>query len=123
MKKKTAIFIASVLFISACTKPKITDTTQQTTSSNSNSSNSNSNSSSPYYIPTKADTTAKATLSDLTSGRSLLLANCGACHSVPIPDTYSVSQWKSYLPNMASRAQLSASDQLLVLKYVCRGKE
>src|ERR1035437_8628127 len=109
MKTQTIILIAGALVIAACTKPKITDTTPQTTSSNTNNTNStttnSTTSNSPYYVPSKTDTTAKASLNDLTLGRSILLANCGICHSVPLPDNYSVSKWKSYLPGMASRAQ------------------
>ena len=123
MKKLTLILISGTLLIIACTKPKITDTTSQTSNSNTNNTTNSTNNSSPYYIPTKSDTTAKASLSDLASGRNILLQNCGTCHSVPLPDNYTISQWKNYVPNMGSRAQLSANDELLLLKYVCRGKE
>ncbi|MCE1200172.1 MAG: hypothetical protein LWW85_14485 [Marinilabiliales bacterium] len=74
------------------------------------------------YVPTAADVTANATLADLQAGRSLFVANCGKCHSYYAPDSYSAASWRNILPNMASRAGLSAAETTLVTKYVTRGQ-
>jgi hypothetical protein len=74
------------------------------------------------YVPSAADVTPTATLDQLTRGRSIYMNNCGRCHSLYSPDAFVASAWQSIVPNMASRAGLSATEQTLVLKYVTRGK-
>lgn len=74
------------------------------------------------YIPTAADTTTSASLSDLQKGKAIYESNCNRCHALYSPDAYSASQWKQIVPGMASKAKLSSSDEALVLKYVTRGK-
>lgn len=78
--------------------------------------------SSSLYVPTTADVTSTATLDQLTQGRSIYVNNCGRCHSLYSPDTFVASAWQSIVPNMASRAGLTAAEETLVLKYVTRGK-
>ena len=77
--------------------------------------------SSSLYTPTSADVTANATLIDLQQGRTLYINNCGRCHGLYSPDNYSSTQWKSILNNMAPNTSMSASEILLVTKYVTRG--
>jgi hypothetical protein len=74
------------------------------------------------YVPTTADVTATATLGDLEGGRTIFVNNCAKCHSYYSPDSYSASNWKTIIPNMASRAGLSSAQTILVTKYVTRGK-
>jgi len=74
------------------------------------------------YVPTATDATSSASLSDLQNGRSLFVGNCGACHSLYSPDSYSPSQWRSsILPVMTPRTNLNSSQVSLVAKYVTRG--
>jgi mono/diheme cytochrome c family protein len=73
------------------------------------------------YVPTSADATANATLQDLEQGRALYINNCGACHSLFSPDSYTPAQWGSIINNMAPKTNMSASEILLVSKYVTRG--
>ena len=73
------------------------------------------------YVPTAADATATATLADLQAGRTLFINNCGRCHTLPIPDDYSASQWKSILPGMTSRTSLTTAEVTQLTKYVTRG--
>jgi hypothetical protein len=74
------------------------------------------------YVPTAADTTVNATLSELQQGRAIYIDHCGSCHNLYSPDDYSSSQWPRVLSNMASRAGLSSGNTLLVKKYLTKGK-
>lgn len=78
--------------------------------------------SSSLYTPSTANVTATATLVELQQGRTLYMNNCNSCHSLYSPDSYSPSQWKSIMGSMAPRTGMSASEILLVTKYVCMGK-
>jgi len=74
------------------------------------------------YVPTTTDVTSSATLADLQAGRSIFISSCGRCHSLYSPDSYTATNWKSIIPNMASKAGLSATQTAQVTKYVTRGK-
>jgi len=75
------------------------------------------------YVPTTADVTANATLEELQQGRTLYTNNCGACHGLYSPDSYSVSTWKTYLSRMVPNTNLTQAQATLVTKYVCKGKQ
>ncbi|NVO11574.1 MAG: hypothetical protein HXX16_16545 [Bacteroidales bacterium] len=75
------------------------------------------------YTPTSADVTANATLQELQQGRTLYINNCGICHGLYSPDSYTPTQWKSILSNMVPRTNMTSSQTQLVTKYVCRGKQ
>lgn len=79
-------------------------------------------SSSSLYTPTAADVTSSATLADLQQGRSLYSSNCNSCHGLYMPESYSSAQWRSVMGSMAPRTRMTASQILLVTKYVTRGK-
>ena len=79
-------------------------------------------SSSSLYTPTSADVTSKASLVDLQQGRTLYINNCGRCHGLYSPDSYTSTQWTGIINNMAGNTSLSASEILQVTKYVTRGK-
>ncbi len=81
----------------------------------------NSTDTSGLYIPTSSDATANATLQELEQGRALYIDNCGACHSLFSPDAYTPARWRSILNSMAPKTTMSASEILLVTKYVTRG--
>ena len=74
------------------------------------------------YVPTAADATTTATLADLQSGRDLFISKCGACHSLYVPESLSASSWKSIVPVMAAKTNLTAAEIVLVTKYVTKGK-
>lgn len=78
--------------------------------------------SSSLYVPTKDDATANATLQELQQGRQLFIDNCGRCHNLYNPDSYTPSQWTSILNSMAPRTSLSAAQVELVKKYLTRGQ-
>jgi len=95
------IFVARMIFATGCTK-KGSDT-------------------SSLYSPTSADATATATLQELQQGRSLYIDNCGSCHGLYNPDSYTPSQWRNIISNMSRNTGLSSSEVQLVTKYVTRG--
>ena len=73
------------------------------------------------YVPVASDATANATLVELQQGRTIYVNSCGACHGLYSPDSYSVSNWKSIMASMATKAGLTAAQTTLVTKYVSRG--
>ncbi len=83
---------------------------------------SKSSDSGNLYTPTSADATASATLTELQQGRTLYINNCGACHNLYSPDSYSVTQWKSFMNSMGPKTSMTSSQDTLALKYVTRGK-
>ena len=85
-------------------------------------SKSLTNNTDALYVPTTSDVTATATLADLQAGRNVFINNCGRCHNLYNPDSYSAANWKTIVPSMASRAGLSATETAQVTKYVTRGK-
>jgi hypothetical protein len=87
-----------------------------------NSCKKSSTDTSSLYTPTSADVTSKASLVDLQQGRTLYINNCGRCHGLYSPDSYTSTQWTGIINNMAGNTSLSASEILLVTKYVTRGK-
>ena len=74
------------------------------------------------YTPTSADVTSTATLPELQQGRTLYINNCNSCHGLYSPDDYTSAQWKGIISNMAPNTSMSASEILLVTKYLTRGK-
>lgn len=99
----TTLLLIAVAAVSSCTK------------TNSDTGN--------LYVPANSDVTANATLADLQQGRSIYVSKCNSCHGLYSPDSYSVNQWKQILSSMAPKAGLSSSENQLVTKYVCRGKQ
>jgi cytochrome c5 len=98
-----ALSIVMLAFIESCTKSAADTTT--------------------LYTPTTSDVTANATLAELQQGRTLYVNNCNSCHTLFSPDSYTPNQWKSILSSMAPKTSMSASEVLLVTKYVCRGNQ
>ena len=74
------------------------------------------------YTPTVLDTTATATLKQLQEGRNLFINNCGNCHNIPVPESYSSSDWRLVLQQMVPRTGMSSAQASLVYKYVTKGK-
>ena len=73
------------------------------------------------YVPSTTDVTANATLAELQQGRTLYSNNCGSCHGLYMPESYSPSQWRTIMGSMAPRTGMSASQVQLVTKYVTKG--
>ena len=77
--------------------------------------------SSSLYSPSAANVTANTTLAELEQGRKLYLNNCGSCHQLYAPESFSPAQWKSVLNSMAPRTGMSSALVTLVTKYVSKG--
>ncbi|NVO21661.1 MAG: hypothetical protein HXX13_18320 [Bacteroidetes bacterium] len=82
----------------------------------------NSATSSALYVPSASDVTNSATLADLQAGRTLYINHCGDCHELYLPESFSATQWRSILPNMTPRTNLTSAEVSLVTKYVTKGK-
>ncbi len=105
LKRKGLLIISQLVFVlvlMSCTKGS-PDTSQ-------------------LYVPTESNVTANATLDELQQGRELFINNCGACHSLYIPESYAPSEWKNILNQMGPKTSMSAAEIELVLKYVCKGQ-
>jgi mono/diheme cytochrome c family protein len=108
MNRKKIIWLQTILFVliimaAGCTKNGGGDT-------------------SSLYVPTSTDVTPNATLQELQQGRALYIDNCGACHGLYNPDSYSASQWGSILNSMGPKTSMSSSEVQLVKKYLTRGQ-
>jgi hypothetical protein len=86
------------------------------------SKNNTNTDSGSVYTPTSADVTPTATLAELQKGRTLFINNCGKCHSIYSPDSYTPTRWTAIMSMMGPNTTLSPSDIQLVTKYVTRGK-
>jgi mono/diheme cytochrome c family protein len=76
---------------------------------------------SQLYIPSQTDVTANATLKELQDGRALYIDHCGACHTYYLPESFTPSQWRSILPTMTPRTNLTSAQIQLVTKYLTKG--
>ena len=74
------------------------------------------------YVPQPADVTADASLEELTRGRELYVQRCGRCHSLYLPDRFSVAQWRSSLDKMQLRAGIADTEKELIFKMILAGK-
>lgn len=56
-------------------------------------------------------------------GKRIFYGKCAVCH-VPEPiDNYSPQQWREIVDHMASRAQLSDSEETALLRYILSVRE
>jgi hypothetical protein len=60
----------------------------------------------------------EATLQTLRTGYSLYTGNCGSCHDLYKPSSYTTSDWELILPKMGRKAELAASDVELIRRYL-----
>lgn len=74
------------------------------------------------YVPSASDVTANATLEELQQGRVLYINNCGVCHSLYSPDSYSATKWKIIMTGMSPKTDMNSLQVSLVTKYVSRGQ-
>jgi cytochrome c5 len=54
----------------------------------------------------------------LSQGRSLFVARCVECHTLPAVSAYSPDRWRKVLSQMAPRANLQPNDKQAVLAYL-----
>jgi mono/diheme cytochrome c family protein len=73
----------------------------------------------PPPIATAADADrAHVPLAELSQGRDLLLAHCGACHDVPRPGDAARDKWPALMDDMSQRAGLVGPQRHLIQQYV-----
>ncbi len=60
----------------------------------------------------------KLPTAELQSGKTIYEKKCHRCHKLKVIDNYSAEQWNNVLPDMAHKAHLSESDEVLVKGYV-----
>src|SRR5688572_16762981 len=81
--------------------------------------------------PSQADADrGKSTYSDITveklnKGKLLVETHCGTCHPVKSPDSRTVTQWNTIVPEMVAKVnkkamttELDAEEERLILMYV-----
>ena len=59
-----------------------------------------------------------ASAKDLATGRNLFASRCLECHTLPSVTKHSPGEWAHLVSRMASRANLSASDQEAITVYL-----
>jgi len=70
------------------------------------------------YIPTAETVEDIDRLAALTEGRKLYIANCGSCHNLYKPETYSAEKWTHEIIEMKGKAMISDYQAGLILKYL-----
>ena len=54
----------------------------------------------------------------LVRGREIYMANCARCHDRVLPGKIDPEYWRGIIPHMASKADLSKSEETKVLIYL-----
>ena len=68
---------------------------------------------------TNSGTSSRATASVAkTSGATLWAQNCGHCHNIRSPDSYSDAQWDVAMLHMRVRANLTADEHKQILAFL-----
>lgn len=57
-------------------------------------------------------------LAQLERGRTLLVARCGSCHTVPAPSAHTPAEWPARLDEMAARSALAPAEQQAIEQYL-----
>ncbi|HYM20259.1 MAG TPA: hypothetical protein VEW28_04550 [Candidatus Kapabacteria bacterium] len=55
---------------------------------------------------------------DLEHGRTVYIANCGACHGLHSPAEHTPNDWKKLFAEMAYKVHLSEQDSTAVIAYL-----
>ena len=74
------------------------------------------------YLPEPRDASADASLEDLIRGREIYTQRCARCHSLFLPERFSMAQWKTSLNKMQPRARINDTEKELILKMIFAGK-
>ncbi len=57
-------------------------------------------------------------IDELTEGRRLYIKQCGSCHNLYTPQTFSEEKWTSEMVEMKEEAKISDGEAALILKYL-----
>ena len=70
------------------------------------------------YVPS-VDTAADASkINELTEGRTLYIKQCGSCHNLFKPQTFTKEKWASEMIEMKKEAKITDQQAALILQYV-----
>ncbi len=61
---------------------------------------------------------ANVALSELQTGRTLVIKKCGGCHRPPKPVEHTAAEWPRSLDEMATRSNLDAEQRRLIQLYL-----
>ncbi len=70
------------------------------------------------YIPSIETASDANMIDELTMGRKLYIKQCGSCHNLYTPQTYSGEKWKEEMNEMQHKAKISDHEAELILKYL-----
>jgi len=59
-----------------------------------------------------------ATLASLNDGKMHYENNCGKCHTLHSPTSFSADKWRKVVPPMAGKAEVDKNTEDLILQYV-----
>ena len=76
---------------------------------------------SALYIPSAANETTNARISDLQEGRKLYIHKCGSCHTLLLPEKYSKQEWQIWIGKMQVKALLNDHEKEEIFLYVTKG--
>ena len=77
---------------------------------------------SALYIPSTANETAIASLSELQAGRKSYIRKCGNCHTLYMPEKYTEAEWHHWVDKMTLKVHLDTLEKEQILKYLNKGK-
>ena len=92
-----AVLGGAALFLSSCSTPNATSTAE---------------------APAPANKTLADNLSATSNGVQLWAQNCGHCHNVRSPGSYSDAQWDVAMLHMRVRANLTAEEHRKILEFL-----
>lgn len=74
---------------------------------------------SALYVPTQKDAVSQNTsLEKLQQGRGLYIKQCGSCHNLYLPSSYTSKAWKPIMDRMQKRAHIDDSQKELIMAYL-----
>jgi len=75
------------------------------------------------YIPAAGTVADESMIEELTVGRKLYIKQCGSCHNLYTPQTFSNEKWSEEMVEMKKEAKISDQEAELILKYLTGFKE
>jgi len=71
------------------------------------------------YIPTLADSQKTGVSTDtLVLGRKLYVNNCASCHSLYLPERFTIKEWEKSMPEMQIKAKCNNNETAIITKYL-----
>lgn len=61
---------------------------------------------------------ANVALSELATGRTMLIKKCGGCHRAPHPSVHTAAEWPRQLDEMSARSNLTGDQRRSIELYL-----